>query len=107
MQFALVEWLLLAESSLILNTYGSSFAEEAALLHQRPLVSLWHGHLIHQRSILLPFCGHMQFAQAMSQTKLKFAYTEGTVDQRKARIFVFDKNRIFKAREYLLFVPSR
>ena len=31
--FALIEWLLLARSSLILNTYGSSFAVEAAAVN--------------------------------------------------------------------------
>lgn len=82
-KFALVEWLILAESALLLNTYGSSFAAEAALLHQRPLVGVWDGRLIHHCSVLLPHCGHMQFAKAYSRQGVPTNYREGTVDRRE------------------------
>ena len=36
--FALLEWLLLSECSIIINTYGSSFAVEAAQRYLRPIV---------------------------------------------------------------------
>jgi len=84
MVFALIEWLLLSESALVLNTYGSTFAVEAAQRHMRPLVGIWNGHLIHHQSVYLPFCGHMLYAQAFtpSSSIRKFTYSEGTIDNR-------------------------
>jgi hypothetical protein len=38
MHFALLEWLLLSECALIVNTYGSTFAVEAAQRFLRPIV---------------------------------------------------------------------
>ena len=54
-QFALMEWLLLSHSSLLLHTYGSSFAEEAAAASKlntgTPLVGLWRGiNVLHKHS---------------------------------------------------------
>jgi hypothetical protein len=40
-QHALAEWLILSQCSLILNTYGSSFALEASYYGKKPLASLW------------------------------------------------------------------
>lgn len=45
------------ESALIINTYGSSYAMEAALVHRRPLVGIWEGRLVHHSSSFLPHCG--------------------------------------------------
>lgn len=61
-RFAFIEWLILSKAALVVNTYGSSFAEEAAQRYQRPLVGICDGRLIHTMSALLPFCGHITFA---------------------------------------------
>lgn len=86
-QFAFLEWLILSESSLLINTYGSSFAVEAAQRRMRPIIGIWEGLLIHHSSMYLPFCGHLQFAKIdalMNDAKPKktFSYTEGTIDSR-------------------------
>ena len=83
MQIALLEWLALSQSSLLINTYGSSFAEQAALVHMRPLVGLWDGNLVHHLSVHLPYCGHLQFVKAFSKQGHVSAYTEGTADRRE------------------------
>ena len=80
--FALVEWLLLAESQLILNTYGSSFAMEAAQIHLRPLVGVWDGRPIHHTDIRLPFCGHLLYMKEYSSRAVDAVYMEGTADNR-------------------------
>jgi len=83
MQLALVEWLALSESAFILNTYGSSFAVEAAHVHHTPLVGIWDGMLLHHLAMYLPFCGHMQFGKALSSQGVSSTYTEGTHDIRQ------------------------
>lgn len=85
MHFALIEWLALSESALLLNTYGSSFAEQASMVHQRPLVGIWDGLLVHHLSVYLPYCGHMQFVKAHSDQGVQSSYVEGTIDQREVR----------------------
>ena len=87
MQFALLEWLALSESALLLNTYGSSFAEQASMVHQRPLVGIWDGLLVHHLSVYLPYCGHLQFAKSHSAQGVKSSYVEGTFDQREVSIY--------------------
>lgn len=82
-QSALIENLLLSEAALIVNTYGSSFAEEAAMRNLRPLVSIWNGNLLHHHTIHLPFCGHMQYIKLLSSLTQQYEYTEGTIDTRK------------------------
>lgn len=84
-QFALVEWLLLSKCSLIVNTYGSSFAAEAAQVNLRPLVGIWGSHLIHHSSMSLPYCGLPQFLKEYGGTKQPMrntTYKEGTKDNR-------------------------
>jgi hypothetical protein len=77
-RFALLEWLLLAESRLLINTMGSSFAVEASRVHLRPLVSLWGQHYrVHHSSIQLPGCGHFHFAYCRNSTNLQLTRTEG------------------------------
>lgn len=82
MVLALIEWLLLSEAALVVNTYGSSFAVEAALRRLRPVAGVWQGQLLLHSSLHLPFCGHMQFAQAALDSPVRFSYREGTVDGR-------------------------
>jgi hypothetical protein len=88
LQFALIEWLLLARCDLVLNTHGSSFAVEAAMMRGRPVVGIWHGRLVHQHNLFLPFCGHLQYANHYVRThssnsdQTSFDYVEGTVDKR-------------------------
>ena len=83
MQLALLEWLAPSQSEIIVNTYGSSFAEQAAHVHRRPLVGIWDGMLVHHLSIMLPYCGHLQFIKAHSQQGQQSRYTEGTADNRE------------------------
>ena len=90
MRLALAEWLLLSHSALLLNTYGSSFAMEAAQVRRRPLVGIWEGLLVHHTSLLLPYCGHLQFIKAYSNQGLPNAYREGAIDNREV-ILIADK----------------
>jgi len=57
------------------------------MVHQRPLVGVWDGLLVHHLSVYLPFCGHLQFAKSHSAQGVKSSYVEGTHDQREVRIF--------------------
>lgn len=85
MNFALLEWLLLSESALILNTYGSTFAIEAGQRMLRPTVGIWGGKLLFHSDIRLPQCGHMQFLKFATRDdhNIRYqSYTEGTVDKR-------------------------
>jgi hypothetical protein len=66
-RFAFVEWLLLSRASLILHTYGSSFAEEAAARNRVPLVGVWSGINILHHYDALPHCGYSQFMRAYAQ----------------------------------------
>ena len=81
--FALLEWLLLSRSALIINTYGSSYAMEAAQVNLRPLVGIWGGKAVHHTDIRLPFCGHMLYMKEFSNKATDTVYTEGTKDRRE------------------------
>ena len=83
MRSALVEWLLLTRASLLVNTYGSTFAVEAALVHMRPIIGIYHSYLIHHTDIRLPFCGLPLFMAANNNIGVRGTYTEGTVDDRQ------------------------
>jgi hypothetical protein len=84
--FALIEWLLLAETSLIINTYGSSFAVEAAQMHLTPIVGIWGGLSLFHNSLLSPYCGHMLYIKEFSGQGIVMVYTEGTADKRQVCI---------------------
>jgi hypothetical protein len=84
--FALLEWLLLSQSALLLNTYGSSYAMEAAQVHLRPLVGVWGGMIVHHTDMRLPFCGHMLYMKEFSRRATDTTYTEGTSDNREVRL---------------------
>lgn len=60
---AVVEWFVLSESSLIVHHYGSSFAAEAAMRRQIPLVGVLHDHYIHHHDARLNHCGHGRFVR--------------------------------------------
>jgi hypothetical protein len=91
--FAFIEWLLIAQSSLIINTHGSSFAVEAATINMRPVVGLWSGVLVHHTNSQLPYCGHFQFMKAYGQQGWNTVYHEGTYDNRKIDAKVFSLKR--------------
>lgn len=74
--FALIEWLILAESALILHTHGSSFAVEASHMHQRPLVSIHNGRVLHTNNHYLPKCGHLLYLRSYSKKKSQQMYVE-------------------------------
>jgi hypothetical protein len=88
-QLALLDWLALSQAKFIINTYGSSFAEQASQVHMRPIVGLWDGNLIHHSNLLVPYCGHLQFVKAYSQQGQRSVYTEGTVDNRQVSSISF------------------
>lgn len=70
MRLALVDWLLISESSLIINTYGSSFAVEASMKKAVPILGVYSNkYLLHTHNIKLPYCGHMNFLR-VSLSKL-------------------------------------
>jgi len=75
-QFALVEWLILSEAALVLNTYGSSFAVEASQVHQRPLAGIYAGRILHTHNPYLPFCGHLLYLKTYAQQGQEEVYIE-------------------------------
>lgn len=99
MQLALVEWLLLSRAALLLHTYGSTFAEQAALRgslvpsppptgpglahgsnpqHYQPaIVGIWEGRLLAHTNPRLPFCGSQQYARAYSDGRKYGRYKTG------------------------------
>jgi hypothetical protein len=81
MLLALVEWLLLSESHLVLNTHGSTFAVEAAQVHQIPLVSVYQGNLLYLNDATRPRCSHLFYLKESSNPNL-MTYIEGTADKR-------------------------
>jgi hypothetical protein len=86
-QLALVEWLLLARCDMIVNSYGSSFAVEAAAMGNQfnkyvPIVSISNGKLLLLNVPHLPYCGNMLFLAAYSSKGVFGQYTEGTGDNR-------------------------
>ena len=83
MAFALLEWLALSQTDLVINTYGSTFAAEAAQVHQVPLVGVWGEHLIQHSDVRLAFCGHMQHVKALSVRGSFGVFEEGTHDRRR------------------------
>lgn len=62
-KLALIDWFLLSESSLIINTYGSSFSQEASRRKMIPLIRMYDHQLVYMDDIRLPFCGNMRFLQ--------------------------------------------
>lgn len=58
---ALLEWLLLSQCDLLINTYSSTFAVEAGLLSNTPVLGLWHHRLIYSNDPKLAQCGHNQY----------------------------------------------
>jgi hypothetical protein len=82
---ALIDWLILSKSDLIINTYGSSFASEASQVHMTPNVGIWGSKIIHHTDTRLPYCGHMQFMKAYNTNGQPSSYTEGTHDNREIK----------------------
>jgi len=76
MAFALIEWLLLSEAALVINTHGSSFAVEASQRYQRPLVGIYNGRLLHLYNIFLPFCSHLLFLKTYGRQGQEEIYIE-------------------------------
>jgi hypothetical protein len=89
-QCAFAEWLLLSQSSLIINTYGSSFATEAAVVNKVPLVGIHEHALMHHYDISLTFCGLLQYFRTYGTTGRKGNYVEGTFDRRSIDAVVLD-----------------
>jgi hypothetical protein len=85
--FAFIEWLILSNSDLIIHTYGSSFAVEAAQVYNKaPIVGIWGGTPIHYNDKRLPFCGNEQYLKASTSSELNSPpqmYKEGTHDNRE------------------------
>ena len=79
MRLALIEWLMLSRSSLIIHTFGSSFAVEAARIHQVPIIGIWSGHLLHHSSQYLPDCGTSGY-QVLSQPDEAKTYYKESLD---------------------------
>jgi hypothetical protein len=61
-QFALLEFLLLSRTALLIHTLGSTFAEEAAQVNLRPLVGIFAGRLLRHTDINLINCGNQHFS---------------------------------------------
>ena len=77
MKLALVEWILLSKSALILHTYGSTFAEQASMVQIRPIVGIWESLLLQHSHPNLPYCGNQQYARAYGRNNRKAKYRTG------------------------------
>lgn len=76
MKLAVVEWFLLSQCVLLINTYGSSFAAEASQVHLRPIVGIWGGHSVLYNDVQLPYCGNLQFVRNYGQQGDDVQYSE-------------------------------
>lgn len=86
MFIALVEWLILAQSDIIIHTYGSSYAMEASQVFRRPLVGLWTKDLaIYHEDERLLLCGNFQFMKEFGSGSIDVQFEEGTADRRKIK----------------------
>jgi hypothetical protein len=85
MVMAVIEWFILSRCDLIINTYGSTFALQAALLRPTPILGFYGHRLVFHHDARLPFCGDMNFIQAYSKNLTSSEYEEGTSDRRKVR----------------------
>ncbi len=79
---AFLEFLMLARSDFVVNTYGSTFAVAASSVYLKPLVSIYHSNVVVSRNTFLPFCGNMAFVKNYGKQGIRGTYVEGTVDQR-------------------------
>jgi hypothetical protein len=77
MKLALVEWIMLSRSALLLHTYGSTFAEQAAMVRGVPIVGIWEGRLLQHTSVDLPHCGSQQYARTFGNEQRMGTYTTG------------------------------
>ena len=85
-KFAFIEWLLLSETDLIVNTYGSSYAVEAAGRKLKPIIGIWNHLLIYHSDVRLAYCGHLQYVRNFSQQGHSRTYIEeGTIDNRQVQ----------------------
>lgn len=94
-KFALMEWLILAESSMIIHTFGSTFAEEAAQKHLIPVFGIYNDHIIRHSDVTILLCGHQLFIAAYGITHNPGAYIETGAGGRKiqsAQIQLIDCN---------------
>jgi len=57
-QIALLEWMVLAHTAIILHSFGSSYAEEAAQLHLIPTIRIRKGGNVMGPDLTLPFCNN-------------------------------------------------
>lgn len=89
MERAFLDWLLLSRTSLILNTYGSSFAAEAAHVYSVPIVGVYESYLIAYDSPYLQHCGIMQYAKFLQKKASPVTFTEGTFDNREVNLIMF------------------
>jgi hypothetical protein len=89
MKLAFIEWLILSSTSLIINTYGSSFAVEASYRSTNPIIGIFDTFLVHHDHSNLPHCGVMQFAKYYSKHAEPVTFVEGTTDNRKVSICLF------------------
>jgi hypothetical protein len=99
MKFAFIEWLLLSETDLIINTHGSSYAVEAAGRQMVPVIGIWGGLYIYHTDIRLPYCGHLQFVRVFSQQGHSKSYIEeGTIDNREVagRVIALRESNAFE-----------
>jgi hypothetical protein len=62
-KLALIDWLMLSESAMIINTYGSSYSQEAARRKMIPLVRIYNHQPIFVDDVRLPSCGCVKFMQ--------------------------------------------
>jgi hypothetical protein len=85
MMMAVAEWFVLSECDMVINTYGSTFALEAAQKNKAPVLSI-HGHkIVYHHDIRLPFCGDLNYLQTYTKNLEVSEYKEGTLDERTVR----------------------
>jgi len=80
--YSLIDFLMLSQSHIIINTYGSSFGTEASQVRFTPLLSIWDGIVVHHMNTALQYCGHMQYLRSYGLGKVSTFTEPGTVNNR-------------------------
>ena len=74
-QSALIDFLLLSKSTLLVHTRSSSFAREAAFIHSVPILDIFQNHFIYSNDVDLPNYGLDEYLRSDTRNKI-YCYDE-------------------------------
>eukprot|EP01039_Chlorochromonas_danica_P010767 gene10767-11967_t len=90
MMFAFHEWLILSHCELLINSWGSTFALEAAQRFLKPIVGIWYDVALLSSNMYTPQCSNLQFFIHYETPLQVNSIIEDTVDKRKVKTMTFD-----------------